>query len=140
MLIYHVNLDTLFNPQCHERHFLWIQNLSRPCSIFYSTEMKTGSLPSVKDLIGVDTWQQCSIAHKQINCTRCNILICPHFPIHIRAYTNRIPEYAPEMCSPSLNLYCATQGGGHTGVGQVSCITLGQVFTIAHVGCGISCK
>ena len=54
-----------------------------------------------------------SVLHRtlKINCTRCNILICPHFPIHIKTYKNRIPEYAPEMCSPSLSLYCATRGG-----------------------------
>ena len=64
--------------------------------------------------------------HLHIFWNRCNILIPPHFPVHIRVYTNEIPMC---MCPWGCTVHhsaCTVQPRGYTG--------MRQVFTIAHAG------
>ena len=61
---------------------------------------------------------------------RCNILICPRFPVYLRPYTNGILScVSPWLRSTSFcavdHLVCTALPRGHT--------TIRQVFTFAHV-------
>ena len=66
----------------------------------------------------------------------CNILIRPHFPVHMRGLHkwNTHLYMSLNLCSTSFSIYCTICGSYRNGGGG------GEAFTFADVGGGISCK
>ena len=70
--------------------------------------------------------------HRIENLLWCNILICSHFPIHIRGIYKWNTNWSMPLGCAVHHSACTTQCGG--------CTRMGKCFSCSFCGSGISCK